>query len=146
MGGYAAIGLNHPKIEANVGGVLRAAHCYGAAMVAIAGQRYKKMATDTLCTYRHIPLVITDKHIMDLCPFACVPVAVEFIDTATPLPKFKHPRSAFYIFGAEDQTLGKDVLSRCKEIVYVPTAYCMNLAATVNVLLYDRMCKTTQGE
>ena len=35
MRGYAAIGLNNPKIEANLGGALRAAHCYGASMIAI---------------------------------------------------------------------------------------------------------------
>lgn len=34
--GYAAIGLIRPKTPANVGAVLRAAGCYGAAMVAIA--------------------------------------------------------------------------------------------------------------
>jgi tRNA(Leu) C34 or U34 (ribose-2'-O)-methylase TrmL len=141
MGGYAAIGLNHPKDKHNVGGVLRAAHCYGASMVAVAGQRYKKVPTDTLATYRHIPLLSAEKHILDLCPYDCVPVGVEFLDSGTPLPQFKHPRSAFYIFGAEDQTLGKEILSRCRDVVYVPTNFCMNLAATVNVILYDRMAK-----
>jgi tRNA(Leu) C34 or U34 (ribose-2'-O)-methylase TrmL len=70
-----------------------------------------------------------------------VPVAIEFIEDSIALPKFTHPKSAFYIFGAEDQTLGRDILDRCKHVVMVPTAYCMNLAATVNVVLYDRMAK-----
>jgi tRNA(Leu) C34 or U34 (ribose-2'-O)-methylase TrmL len=26
-------------------------------------------------------------------------------------------------------------------VIYIPTRYCMNLAATVNVVLYDRMAK-----
>jgi hypothetical protein len=29
-------------------------------------------------------------------------------------------------------------------VVYIPTIGCMNLAATVNVLLYDRMAKQHQ--
>lgn len=39
MKGFSAIGLVRPKYEENVGSVLRAAHCYGAAMVAIQGDR-----------------------------------------------------------------------------------------------------------
>jgi tRNA C32,U32 (ribose-2'-O)-methylase TrmJ len=83
----------------------------------------------------------TTDSIFDLCPFDCLPVAVEFIDGLIPLPKFIHPKSAFYIFGPEDQTLARDILERCKHVVMVPTAYCMNLAATVNVVLYDRLSK-----
>ncbi len=45
------------------------------------------------------------------------------------------------MFGPEDGTLGDDVLSWCRDVIYVPTRYCMNLAATVNVVLYDRMQK-----
>jgi tRNA(Leu) C34 or U34 (ribose-2'-O)-methylase TrmL len=54
---------------------------------------------------------------------------------------YVHPESAFYIFGAEDGTLGARVLERCRDRVMVPTNGCMNLAATVNVVLYDRMRK-----
>jgi tRNA(Leu) C34 or U34 (ribose-2'-O)-methylase TrmL len=141
MSGFAAIGLNNPKIEANLGGVLRAAHCYSAPMVALRGHRYKRQYTDTTKAYRHIPLIHTNDSILDLCPFDCIPVAIESIDGSIPLPKFTHPKSAFYIFGAEDQTLGREILDRCKNVVMVPTAYWMNLAATVNVVLYDRMAK-----
>jgi tRNA(Leu) C34 or U34 (ribose-2'-O)-methylase TrmL len=59
-----------------------------------------------------------------------------------PLPGYKHPERALYIFGPEDGTLGHDVLDWCRDVVYVPTNGCMNLAATVNVVLYDRMTKT----
>jgi tRNA(Leu) C34 or U34 (ribose-2'-O)-methylase TrmL len=62
MTGIAAIGLNNPKIEANLGGVLRAAHCYGASMVGLRGERYKRQYTDTTKAYRHTrfcrPLIV----------------------------------------------------------------------------------------
>jgi len=139
--GFAAIGLQDPKFAVNVGSAIRAAGCYEASMVAIAGNdRYKRAPTDTMKTYRHIPIFqVDDLH--DVIPFDCVPVAVELVDEAISLFDYKHPQRAFYIFGAEDQTLGKKVLSWCKDIVCIPTNGCMNLAATVNVVLYDRMMK-----
>ena len=63
------------------------------------------------------------------------------VEGATSLVDYIHPERAFYIFGAEDATLGERVLSRCRDVIYVPTSGCMNLAATVNVVLYDRMAK-----
>lgn len=142
--GFAAIGLVRPKTGANVGGALRAAHCYGAAVVAIAGDRSQiKHCTNTTAAHRHIPIIRGDD-MRDLVPFGAIPVAVDLVDGATPLPEFKHPESAFYVFGPEDGTLGKSVLDWCPLRVMVPTAYCMNLAATVNVILYDRLAKSAQ--
>lgn len=138
--GYAAIGLHMPKTRANVGSVLRAAGCYGAAMVAATGQRYQRAPTDTQASYRHLPLIPTDD-LHSVVPYDCVPVAVDLIEGARPLQGYTHPERAFYIFGPEDGTLGKAVTSWCRDVIYIPTAHCMNLAATVNVVLYDRMLK-----
>lgn len=33
------------------------------------------------------------------------------------------------------------MVSWCRDVVYVPSRFCMNLAATANVILYDRMAK-----
>jgi len=142
MRGYAAIGLDSPKTPANIGSALRACACYDAAFMAVSGTRYKMAATNTTQTQRHMPLFLVDD-LHKIIPYDCVPVAVELLRDATPLNEYKHPRSAFYIFGAEDATLGERVLSWCRDVVYVPTCYCMNLAATVNVVLYDRWTKST---
>ncbi len=138
--GFACIGLQQPKTEANVGGAFRAAHCYGAALIAICGSRYKRVSTDTTKAFKHIPLIETeDLHLV--IPRDCVPIAVDLIPGATSLHEFVHPERAFYIFGPEDGTLGQSITSWCKHTIYVPTTYCMNLAATVNVVLYDRQAK-----
>lgn len=139
--GFACVGLDNPKNHFNVGSALRAAGVYGAGFVAFTGQRYKKASTDTMKAYRHMPLIhATD--IFDVLPYDCVPVAVEIVlGLARPLPSYTHPERAFYIFGAEDATLGEKILSRCRDVVYIPTEACMNLAATVNVVLYDRLAK-----
>jgi len=140
MRGYCGIGLDSVKNNLNVGSALRAAHIYGAAFLAASGKRYKVAPTDTMKGARHLPLIqVSD--LRDVVPFDCVPVAVDLIAGAIPLHEYDHPERAFYIFGAEDQTLGDRITSWCRDVVYVPTLSCMNLAATVNVVLYDRCSK-----
>jgi tRNA(Leu) C34 or U34 (ribose-2'-O)-methylase TrmL len=138
--GFAALGLYNPKNDLNVGGALRAASCYGAALVTVQGARYKKASTDTTSAWRHIPVVHTD-NLLDSIPVGAIPVAIEFIPSARPLTTYTHPENAFYIFGPEDGSIPKAVLEKCRDVVYVPTELCMNLAATVNVVLYDRLAK-----
>lgn len=140
MRGYACIGLDNPKSAVNVGSALRAAGCYGAAMVAMTGNRSGRTPTDTMKQYRHRPLLRVD-NLKNIIPYDCVPVAVDLIEGAIALQEYEHPERAFYIFGAEDATLGDRVISWCRDTIYIPTDGCMNLAATVNVVLYDRMLK-----
>jgi tRNA(Leu) C34 or U34 (ribose-2'-O)-methylase TrmL len=47
-----------------------------------------------------------------------------------------------YVFGPEDGTISQAVIDKADAVVYIPTNGCMNLAATVNVLLYDRLAKS----
>lgn len=141
MRGFAAIGLVRPKNVHNIGGALRAAACYGASLVAIQGDRTPvDLCQDTCKTYKHIPVLRGDD-LFAMCPFDAVPIGVDLVDDAEPLPSFTHPERAFYVFGPEDGTLGETHLSRCARRVMVPTRFCMNLAATVNVILYDRLVK-----
>lgn len=139
---YAAIGLFAPKNPINVGHVLRAAMCYDAKLVVVHGDRVKA-PTDTHAGYANIPTlrVKTADEMRNMIPFGAVPVAIEFVAGATELPEYEHPHKAFYIFGPEDSGLGKNVRSWCRDTIMIPTSHCMNLAATVNVVLYDRMMK-----
>ena len=139
--GFAAVGLVRPKLPENVGSVLRAAFVYGASLVAIQGDRTQvRSVTDTPKAWRHIP-VLRAEDLHDLVPFDAVPVAVDLVPEAESLFSFQHPQRAFYVFGPEDGTLGASVLDWCKHRLMVPTRGCMNLAATVNVVLYDRAAK-----
>lgn len=141
--GFASVALVNPKTPANIGAVMRAAGCYGASLVVLGGCRPKRLAniaTDTSQIWRHLPhIMVAD--VFDAIPYSCVPVAVDMIECATALPVYTHPERAFYIFGAEDATLGKAVVERCRDRIFVPTNGCMNLAASVNVVLYDRLAK-----
>lgn len=145
MRGFAAVGLHNPKTPANIGGVARAVGCYGAALLAIAGPRFKKFPTDVQKQWKQTP-VIECNSLFDAIPYDCVPVAVDLIDGARPLHAYTHPERAFYIFGPEDSTLGAEIHKKCRDVIYIPTAHCMNLAATVNVILYDRQAKQLRNE
>lgn len=141
--GFAMLGLRNPKSGENVGGACRAAHCYGAAGVIVDGKRRNKLMqhpTDTMKAYRHMPLQWVDD-LFEAIPYACIPIAVELHPRARAIEYAKHPERAIYIFGAEDATLGKETIDRCESVIYVPTRDCMNLAATANVILFDRASK-----
>ena len=143
--GFSCIGLINPKSPENVGAIMRAAGCYGVNSVFYTGTRYdraKQFVTDTKRVSMNIPLIGVED-LQTVLPLGCTPVAIELIEGAIALPEYRHPRRAFYIFGSEDGSLKKTKAVRawCKDIVYIPTTGCMNLAATVNVVLYDRLAK-----
>ncbi|UPW19703.1 RNA methyltransferase [Agarivorans sp. TSD2052] len=140
------IGLVNPKSPSNVGSVMRAAGCFSAEAVFYTGQRYARAArfnTDTKNQSLNIPL----SGVEDLTEQAAAGVkivCIELAEGATPLPNFKHPQQALYIFGPEDGSISQALVDKADEVVYIPTKGCLNLAATVNVVLYDRLAKSEQ--
>lgn len=138
------IGLFNPKSPSNVGAVLRAAGCYSAKEVFYTGERFNrasKYQTDTKNMSAQIPLRQTDDLLNGL-PEGASLVCVELVEGAISLPKFEHPKHAVYIFGPEDGSLPQALIDQADAVVYVPTIGCMNLAASVNVVLYDRLAKS----
>lgn len=69
------------------------------------------------------------------------PVCVEVLAGSEALFDFEHPKHAVYVFGPEDGGVSKGVRARCHRFVTIPSRHCLNLAAAVNVVLYDRMAK-----
>lgn len=140
----AIIGLYNPKSPTNVGAVLRAAGCYDAEQVRYNGTRYSravKFQTDTQNSQERIQLVEMEDLTANVADDVEI-VCVELVVGATALPHFTHPENAIYVFGPEDGSLPQEMVDKAHHVVYVPTHGCMNLAATVNVVLYDRMAKT----
>jgi tRNA(Leu) C34 or U34 (ribose-2'-O)-methylase TrmL len=140
------IGLVNPKTPENMGAVMRAAGCFDAQAILYTGERYDRAArfnTDTKRRSLSIPLT----QVSDLLasqPKGATIVCVELVEGATPLPDFVHPENAFYIFGPEDGTLSQQLIDQADAVIYIPTTGCLNLAATVNVVLYDRTAKTAE--
>lgn len=157
---HVTIGLTNPKSPTNVGGVMRAAGCYSVDQVVYTGHRYTHAAkfigsknnTDTQKSSEQIPLIAIENFLqletpnmserLEKLPESTKLICVDLVEGATPLPHFQHPEQAFYIFGPEDGTIAQEVIDQADDVVYVPTVGCMNLAASVNVLLYDRLAKS----
>lgn len=141
------IGLVNPKGPSNVGTVMRAAGCFSANEVLYTGTRYARAAqyetktnTDTHKAKNSIPLTQVDCLLSEKQPDMEV-VCVELCLGATSLTEFKHPDKALYIFGPEDGSISQGIIDKADHVVYIPTKDCLNLAATVNVVLYDRLAK-----
>ncbi|MCE0555682.1 MULTISPECIES: TrmH family RNA methyltransferase [unclassified Motilimonas] len=140
------IGLTNPKSATNVGAVMRAAGCFQVDRVIYSGERYDrtlKLNTDTKKIRSSIPLT-QQNCLLDNKPEEVKVVCVDLVVGATPLPEFEHPEKALYIFGPEDGTISQQVIDQADAVVYIPTIGCLNLAASVNVLLYDRSTKLAQ--
>ncbi len=138
-----SIGLVNPKSAVNVASVLRAAGCYGASSVFYTGQRYryaKEFHADTKAFHKKIPTIGVDE-LKTVVPQGATVVAIELIKGAKSLIEYQHPENAFYVLGPEDGSLKQDTLQWCHDVVYIPTRHSMNLAATMNVVLYDRLVK-----
>lgn len=143
---YSAVtlGLQNPKSAVNVATILRAAGCFGVSSVFYTGQRFsyaKQFNADTKSFHKTIPTIGVER-LEDSIPKGAMVVGVELAEGATPLPAFTHPDNAYYVFGPEDGSLDENLLKRCDEVVYIPTFNSLNLAATANIVLYDRMSKS----
>jgi len=137
------IGLENPKSPSNVDVVMRAAGCYQVKSVLYTGNRYRRAAqfNSDVHDSRDIVDLVNVKDLLEAKPRGATLVCVDLIIGAIPLPKYKHPENAYYIFGPEDDTIAQRIIDVADEVIYIPTYKCMNLAATVNVVLYDRMAK-----
>ena len=140
------IGLIKPKSPVNVGAVLRAAGCFRAQRIFYTGDRYDratKFNTDTTNAKSSIPLNNVDD-LLATAPETSKKVCIELAEGATPLTEYQHPAHAFYIFGPEDGTISQSIIDNADDVVYIPTIGCMNLAATVSIVLYDRLAKSKE--
>ncbi|MFC4701663.1 RNA methyltransferase [Glaciecola siphonariae] len=139
-----SIGLVNPKSATNVAVILRAAGCYGVSSVFYTGERFaraKEFNQDTKGMRHKIPTIAVSD-LLEMTPIGAVPIAIELCEDAHPLPAFEHPDNAYYIFGPEDGSIPKHIVEGCTHKIYIPTFTSMNLAATANVVLYDRLAKS----
>jgi len=143
------VGLSNPKSPDNVASVMRSAGNFQANAVFYTGERYPRALrlnpnapNISRNVSKNVRLSGVDCLIASAPEGASI-VCVELVENAISLPAFKHPDNAYYIFGPEDGTISQAIINKADAVVYVPTVGCMNLAATVNVVLYDRLAKSS---
>ena len=141
--GYYGIGIYNVKKPVNVGGLWRHGQAFGASFVFTIGRRFRKEASDTTKAWRHMPLFQYESGADFLThrPRQCQLVGVEITDRAIALDRFYHPERAIYLLGAEDHGIPGWLLDECQSVVQIPTRFCLNVASTGAVVLYDRTAK-----
>jgi tRNA(Leu) C34 or U34 (ribose-2'-O)-methylase TrmL len=149
--------LENPKYPHNVGQAVRAAALFDVTAIVTSGdrvplkpnsnyrlpreERYWKYANVKVENHKH-PIDRARMHASTLRPAV---VGVELHHGATPLPYFMHPEDVIYVFGPEDGSISLKLRRECHQLVFIPTPTCLNLAAAINVVLYDRLLKEVQS-
>jgi tRNA G18 (ribose-2'-O)-methylase SpoU len=141
--GFFGIGIQNIKTEMNLGTLWRSASIMGAAFIFTIGKRYKKQASDTMKSWRHIPLFHYEsfEEFHKSMAFDCQLIGVELDEKSVPVNDFKHPERAIYLLGAEDNGLTKDAINKCHKLVQLPGDYCMNVSVAGSIIMYDRISK-----
>lgn len=140
--GYFGIGVYHPKTTENIGTLWRSASNFGADFIFTIGKRYRRQASDTLKTDRHIPLYEYEsfddfkKHLPKVCRIVCI----EKCEGAKNIKEAIHPEAAVYLLGAEDYGIPDDLLIGHQK-VFIDTPMCLNVAVAGSIVMYDRKNK-----
>lgn len=139
--GYFGIGIMNAKTEINVGTLWRSASILGASFIFTIGRRYQKQASDTMQSYRHIPLYNYENFadFYKSIPFDCQLIGVELDEKSIPLSEFKHPERAIYLLGAEDTGLSREAIEKSHKLVQLPGNFCLNVAVAGSLIMYDRI-------
>jgi tRNA(Leu) C34 or U34 (ribose-2'-O)-methylase TrmL len=153
--GDCGVLLLDPKFPHNVGAALRAAACFGATHMWWTGDRvpapsrWPEGARLPREERMRMSRTIEWGHLASTPPLdsTVIPVCVERSAAAELLVDFVHPEEALYVFGPEDGSVPKGWRASCHRFVSIPTVNRgpLNLAAAVNVVLYDRHAKATRG-
>ena len=141
--GFFAIGIYHAKTEVNVGTLWRSASLFGAAYIFTIGKRYKKQSSDTMKSWKHIPLFHyeTFEEFYNALPHDCRLAGIELTESAKDLKDYTHPERCVYLLGAEDHGLNELCLQKCHNLVKLPGEFSMNVAVAGSIVMYDRISK-----
>lgn len=127
-----------------MGAIIRAAGCFDATSIYYTGTRYDRAKPFHTDTHQAANQNILQHHVDDLiqaAPDDCTIVCVDLIEGACSLAEFEHPDKALYIFGPEDGSIKQDIIDQADTAVFIASKACLNLAASVNIVLYDRSSK-----
>jgi len=141
------IGIEHVKSEVNIAALLRSAYNLGAAFLFTVGRRYEPRAPDTTQAYRHLPVwhFLTWDAYWAQAPYDWVPVAVELAAGAVGLEEYQHPKRCVYWLGAEDGGLASETVAQARDVIQIPSRFCLNVATAGAIVMYDRLAKQLLG-
>lgn len=141
--------LERPKYIQNLASAVRACACFDVETLLWTGTRFQLGADERtprelrMKAYRTVNVIHVTRP-FDVMPSFITPVCVELLSGAVPLNEFVHPEHAAYVFGPEDGDVSQVYRRLCHQFVYIPAKHCLNLAAAMNVVLFDRNSKLTR--
>jgi tRNA(Leu) C34 or U34 (ribose-2'-O)-methylase TrmL len=153
-----AVLLVNPKFPHNVGNALRACALLEAQVLAWTGDRVadprrwpegaRLPREERMKCYARTELRWLESADLGFARGAA-PVCVEITAGAEDLRDFVHPERALYVFGPEDGGVPKGIRNHCHRFVRIPLPDAsertpFNLAAAVNIVLWDRFLKQTR--
>jgi tRNA(Leu) C34 or U34 (ribose-2'-O)-methylase TrmL len=139
-----AIVLIDAKYPHNVGAAIRACSCFEVKSLVWTGQRvnpakYERLPREErMKGYKRVQFRNYERP-LELFADNPAPVCVEVFDTSEPLTTFEHPENALYAFGPEDGYVPQVMRRLCHRFVHIPAHFCLNLSASVNVVLAHRL-------
>ena len=141
--GFFGIGIEYPRTAKNVGTLWRSAHIMQADFMFVIGQCYQSVVTDTLKSWKHIPLFEFEsfEHFYKALPKGAKLVGIELDKRSVPLTTYKHPQQAVYLLGSERDGLSAEALEKCNEVIQIPGEYSLNVSVAGSIVLYDRLLK-----
>ena len=141
--GYFGIGCINMKTHYNYGTLFRTAQILNADFIFLIGKRFQKQPSDTMKSWKHIPLFEYDsfEDFNNHRPHDCKLIGIEMAENAIPLSEFKHPKNACYLLGAEDNGLTKEAINNCQELVCLHGERSMNVSVAGSIVLHDRITK-----
>ena len=142
--GFVGIGIECAASSRNIGTIWRSAQVMGADFMFIIGKRYETMRTDTMKSWKHIPLFEYPdlEHFLSSVPKGATLVGVELDELSQSLLSYKHPERVIYLMGSEDRGLSKPALDACHDVVQIPGRFSLNVSVAASVVLYDRLLKS----
>ena len=144
-----AVVLANPKYLANLAEMIRNCAVFGLNTLCWTGDRIQvptgkkadRLPREERMRDYETVRVINNDFPLHLFKADIVPVAVELLPGAVPLPYFEHPDNAVYVFGPEDGSIPTGLRAMCHHFVRIPSLHCLNLAQAGGITLYDRQVK-----
>lgn len=140
--GFFGIGIEYPRTAKNVGTLWRTAHIMKADFMFVIGY-YKPVATDTLRSWRHVPLFEYESlgQFYSSLPKDARLVGIELDERSVPLAGYRHPERAVYLLGSETDGLSQEALEHCTDVVQIPGEFSLNVSVAGSIVIYDRLLK-----
>lgn len=137
------MGVFQLKTRYNYGSLFRTAQLMDVDFLFLIGTRFKKQSSDTMCSYRHIPVYEYNdfQDFQKHRPYNVPLVGVEMTKNSQNIISYKHQKNAIYLLGAEDNGLSRECINHCQEIIRLPGEFSMNVAVACSIVLYDRHAK-----